>query len=96
MRIQNIQARRGAWNVMGKRFLAPGSISSWLFISFDEGASRQPQVAEGFANRLKFNLEKLGTFLSASPVVRSPERASFQASVSVVVLCESCQRCKFV
>lgn len=51
----------GAWNVVGKRLLTPGTIHPWAFVVFD--ARAREEVVERFISTLTTCLRKLGALL---------------------------------
>ncbi|KAH9842843.1 Piwi domain-containing protein [Rhodofomes roseus] len=63
-----IQSKRGAWNVVGKKFLTPSTIPTWGVILLDDRAD--PGRAEHFVGQLKRNLQALGVNVVRDPVLQ--------------------------
>jgi len=66
-RTMSIEENMGAWNVVGKQLLTPGTIHAWAFVVFD--ARAREEVVERFISTLTTCLRKLGLNVPNRPVV---------------------------
>ncbi|KZT69027.1 Piwi-domain-containing protein [Daedalea quercina L-15889] len=57
-KFEQIRDKRGAWNILNKKFLEPGVIPTWAIIVFDDNAP--VDAVNSLAAMLRRNLEALG------------------------------------
>lgn len=77
----SIHGQDGSWNVLGKRFVRPGSIRSWAVIDY----ARHRGTVENFLRKLQENLTNLGLRIAAPAYVCDGNGQSVEEDVKRII-----------